>query len=90
MAKNTAVITAEIRAKDNASKKVKKAESSFSKLGSAIKVGLVAAAAAGVAAIAKLTASFNEAIIASSKQQDNLEALRAQLVKLGPETDRVT
>jgi len=85
-------VTAEvvIKATDKASPTVKKTEKSFTKLGNFLKVGFVAAGAAAVAILRKLSVSMEQATTAASAQQDAVEGLRAQLSALGPAADGVT
>jgi hypothetical protein len=83
---------AEVRivAKDEASKEVKKAETSFQKFSKLLSVGFAAAGLAAVAAIKSLGDAFQRSIDLSATQEQALEGLRSQLSDLGPATDRVT
>lgn len=76
--------------KDTASPVAAKAQGRLGKLGTAMKVGLVAGAAAATAGLVALTKGISSSIAAAKTQEDAVNRLEGALASLGPEAGRVS
>lgn len=83
-------VEAEITAKDKASAPTKRAESGFAKMGKTLGTAVKAGALAAAAAIVALTAALVKAVAAAGKQEDAIAKLDAALVSLGAESRAVS
>jgi hypothetical protein len=83
MARRKTSARVDIVAKDEASKEVAKAQTSFQKFGSFLKIGFAAAAAAAGVAISKLAESFQRAAQAAGEQELALKRVETSLRAIG-------
>lgn len=73
----------ELTAQDRASGDIKRVESSFTRLGRSLRLGVVAGAAAAAVAFATLTRAVRAAVSAAREQEDAIAKLNAALAPLG-------